>query len=121
MERGTWMHLVALGQGGYYVLSGLWALVDIRSFIAVTGPKTDIWLVKTVGALIVVIGVVLLVAAIGRRVTAEIMLLGVGAALSLATIEIVYVSVGRIAPIYLLDVAAELIIAGAWAMARTRG
>jgi hypothetical protein len=40
---------VALIQAAYYVGAGLWSLASIRTFEAVTGPKTDRWLVKTVG------------------------------------------------------------------------
>jgi hypothetical protein len=112
---------IALLQGGFYVATGVWALVDLDSFMAVTGPKADHWLVKTVGALVTVIGGVLLAAARNRRVTTEIMLLGIGSALSLAAIEVIYVSASRISSIYLLDTAAELGLAGAWALARRRG
>ena len=38
---------LAIGQGAYYALTALWALVHVRSFQAITGPKTDLWLVKT--------------------------------------------------------------------------
>jgi len=112
---------IALAQGAFYVATGVWALVDLDSFMAVTGPKADLWLVKTVGALVTLIGAVLLVAGRRSRVTSEIVLLAVGSALSLATIDVVYVSVGRISPIYLLDAAAEVGLAGAWAVARRRG
>jgi hypothetical protein len=53
---------LSLVQGAFYAATGLWALVDLDSFMAVTGPKTDHWLVKTVGILVTVIGGVLLVA-----------------------------------------------------------
>jgi hypothetical protein len=43
---------LAVAQGLVYVTSGLWPLVHLRSFEAITGPKTDRWLVKTIGALI---------------------------------------------------------------------
>jgi hypothetical protein len=112
---------VALVQGGFYVATGLWALVDLDSFMAVTGPKTDLWLVKTVGVLVTVIGGVLLSAGWRRRVTPDILLLGIGAALSLATIDVVYVFAGRISRIYLLDAVAEVGLAIAWALAKRRG
>lgn len=112
---------IAWVQGGFYVATGVWALVDLDSFMAVTGPKADHWLVKTVGALVTVIGGVLLAAARSRRVTPEIILLGIGSALSLATIDVVYVSAGRISSIYLLDAVAELGLAGAWVLARRHG
>ena len=47
--------ILALVQGAFYAATGLWALVDLGSFMAVTGPKTDHWLVKTVGILVTVI------------------------------------------------------------------
>ncbi|HEX2217859.1 MAG TPA: hypothetical protein VHG35_03595 [Gemmatimonadales bacterium] len=110
--------VVALIQGAFYVATGVWALVDLDSFMAVTGPKTDHWLVKTVGVLVTVIGAVLLVAWRTRRITGEIVLLAVGSALALAAIDVVYVSNGTIAPIYLLDAVAEVGLAGAWLLTR---
>ena len=43
-------------QGIFYVATGVWPIVHLRSFEAVTGPKLEGWLVKTVGALIAVVG-----------------------------------------------------------------
>jgi len=111
---------VALVQGGFYVVTGVWALVDLDTFMAVTGPKTDHWLVKTVGALVTVIGIVLLSAGWRRRVTRDVLLLGIGAALSLATIDVVYASAGRISRIYLLDAVVEGGLAVAWMLAKRR-
>jgi hypothetical protein len=106
--------VLALVQGVFYGATGLWALVDLDSFMAVTGPKTDHWLVKTVGTLVTVIGAVLLVAWRRGDVPFEVALLAIGSALSLATIDVVYVSSGTISPIYLLDAAAEVGLAVAW-------
>ncbi|SFN41891.1 hypothetical protein SAMN05421594_2707 [Chryseobacterium oleae] len=36
----------------YYFLTALWPLIHIESFLTVTGKKTDIWLVKTVGIIL---------------------------------------------------------------------
>src|SRR4051812_12998661 len=41
----------------YYLTTAIWALVDIEGFMQVTGPKTDIWLVKTVAVLLLAISV----------------------------------------------------------------
>ncbi len=60
---------LALLQGVFYVLTGIWPLLSIRTFERVTGPKVDRWLVKTVGVLVTVIGGVLLLAGSRRRVT----------------------------------------------------
>jgi hypothetical protein len=113
--------VVALVQGAFYVATGVWALVDLDSFMAVTGPKTDHWLVRTVGVLVTVIGAVLLLAWRTRRITGETVLLAVGSALSLAAVDVIYVSNGTISPIYLLDAVAEVGLAGAWLLTRRRG
>jgi hypothetical protein len=31
-----------LAHGGFYLLTGVWPLVHMPSFLAVTGPKTDL-------------------------------------------------------------------------------
>jgi hypothetical protein len=107
--------LLAMAQGAYYAATGVWALVDIDSFQAVTGPKVDQWLVKTVGVLVTVIGGALGLAGWRRRVTPEVRLLALGSALGLAGIDIYYVAKGRIARIYLADAASELAMAAGWA------
>ena len=66
--------------------------MHLPSFEAVTGPKTDDWLVKTVGVVVAVIGAVLVLAARQRRITPEIAVLGAGSALALAGIDLVYAS-----------------------------
>jgi hypothetical protein len=99
---------VAYVQAIYYVPSGIWPLVHMRSFEWVTGPKVDRWLVKTVGGLITVVGAVLGLGASSRRVTPEVRVLAVGSAVSLAMIDLVYVRRGRIRRIYTLDAIANL-------------
>jgi hypothetical protein len=104
-------------QGFYFFVTGVWPILSIRTFEAVTGPKTDRWLVKTVGVLIAVIGAVLIAAGLREAVTAEVALLAVGAALGLTGIDVWYVARRVIGPIYLLDAAAEVVLVGLWAAA----
>lgn len=92
-------------------------MIDIRTFQLVTGPKRDLWLVKAAGLLIGVIGSVLTLAGVRRRTTPEVALLGAGSALSLAAVDVVYVSRRVIPRVYLLDAAAELTLVGAWVAA----
>ena len=47
-------------QGLYTQATALWGLLHIESFMTVPGPKTDVWLVKTVSVLLVAIAVTLL-------------------------------------------------------------
>ena len=112
--------LLARVQGWFYVLTGVWAIVDIDSFQRVTGPKTDLWLVKTVGALVIVIGAALIAAAHERRFGLPVLIVAIGSALGLAAIDLVYVLGGRISPIYLLDAAAEIAIVLVWAAVWSR-
>lgn len=106
--------LLSRVQGWFYVLTGVWAIVDIDSFQRVTGPKTDLWLVKTVGVLVIVIGAALIAAAHERRFGLPLMVVAIGSPLGLAAIDLIYALGGRISAIYLLDAAAELVLAGAW-------
>lgn len=79
----------------------------MRSFERVTGPKTDRWLVKTVGTLALANGIVLGIAASRRRVSDDAVNLGVATALAFATIDTVYVLRRRISRIYLADAVLE--------------
>jgi hypothetical protein len=104
---------VALAQTLYFVPTGIWPIVHIRSFEWLTGAKVDRWLVKTVGGVVLAAGVGLGMATANRRLTPEIDVVAVGTAATLATIDIVYVHRRRISPIYLGDAALNLaLIAG---------
>ena len=67
----------------------------MRTFEAVTGPKADRWLVKTVGVLVAVIGVVLTMAGARRHVGPEPAALAAGSAAGLAAIDTIYATRGR--------------------------
>lgn len=86
----------------------------MSTFERVTGPKTDRWLVKTVGVLVTAIGGALAVAAAQRTVSPEARLLAVASAGGLTVIDLIYVAKGSIRPVYLLDAAAELALMGGW-------
>jgi hypothetical protein len=109
-------------QGIYYLVTGLWPLLSIRTFQMATGWKTDNstgleadhWLVMTVAALITVIGLVMLMAGLRHRVAAEIVILAVGAAFALLCIDVIYVARQVISPIYLADAAIEAVLVVCW-------
>jgi hypothetical protein len=90
----------------------------MRTFEAVTGPKVDRWLVKTVGVLVAVIGVSLLADA--RRPSRASMLLGVGSAAALGGVDVVYALRGRISKIYLADAVVETLLVTLWALGGRR-
>jgi hypothetical protein len=86
----------------------------MSTFLKVTGRKTDLWLVKTVGLILAVIGTVLIVAQVNGEINTSMVLLAVGSALSLALVEFIYVARRVISPIYLADAFIELILIGWW-------
>ncbi|MDQ6708282.1 MAG: hypothetical protein M3Z85_20175 [Acidobacteriota bacterium] len=111
---------IALGQGFFYVVSGLWPVFDRESFERVTGPKTDFWLVKTVGLLLTTAGGALIAAGLRRSVPPELKMVGAGSAASLSGIGFYYGTKGRISRIYLVDAMVQGGIAGLWIMASRR-
>lgn len=108
---------VALIQGIYFLVTGIWPLISMRTFLAVTGPKTDLWLVKTVGLILAVIGAVLMYAQMTATVNPPVVFLAIGAAASLALVEIIYVIKKVISPIYLGDAFVEIVLMIWWSVA----
>jgi hypothetical protein len=109
-ERG-----LAAGQGAFYAATGVWPLLHLRSFEAVTGPKRERWLVRTVGVLVATIGAALALGAGRGRIGPELRLLAGASAAGLAAIDGWYAGPRRrISPVYLADAAVELALAGAW-------
>jgi hypothetical protein len=98
------------GQAAYYILSGALPLVSRRAFEAITGKKTDFWLVQMVGLLAVSIGSTMALALMEDEDDESLALVGLStmAAASFAAIDVVHVARRRISPIYLLDAVAEV-------------
>ena len=100
------MRKAALAQGIYFIATGLWPIMHMRSFLAVTGPKTDTWLVKTVGGLIAAVGLALLVD--------ESKTLAIASAAALGAADAYFAGTGRISKVYLADAAVEAGLVCAW-------
>ena len=103
-------------QAIFYIATGVWPFISMRTFEGVTGPKVDRWLVKTVGALVAVIGCALGLASRRRQLAPEVVLVAAGSAAALAAIDTIYVAKRRISPVYLLDALAELALVTGWAL-----
>jgi hypothetical protein len=110
-----------LAQGGYYLLTGLWPILSIKTFQWVTGPKRDLWLVKTVGALIAAVSLPLLFSGWRGLTTPESFILAIGAAAALGMADVVYSVKRVISPVYLLDALVEGALIGAYAAAAFSG
>jgi hypothetical protein len=110
-------------QGVYFLLTGLWPIVDSDSFQLVTGRKTDHlitgreadhWMLDTIGALVAAVAVVLLRAAWRRQLSGDVALLAISTAGALLAIDVVYVARGVLAKIYLADAAVEAVLIAGW-------
>ena len=108
---------VALVQGSYFLFTGVWPLVSIGTFQEATGPKNDLWLVKTVGVVVAAIGAALVIAGMKSDFTPAIIFLGVASALGMACIDIFYVKQRVIAPVYLGDAIIQALLISWWAAA----
>jgi hypothetical protein len=103
------MQWILTGQGGYYFATGIWPLLSMRTFEAVTGPKTDDWLVQTVGTLAACIGAALLLGS--RRIppNRETLLLSAFSAAAFLGVDVVFVAMGTISTIYLVDAGVQIV------------
>ena len=110
-----WMMSVI--QGIYYIAIGLWPLVSMNTFLSVAGPKTDLWLLRTISMLISVIGFSLLLSARTGRLNASVLALALGSAAVLGWADAYYSLTGIIWPIYLLDGVAEAVLIVGWCVA----
>jgi hypothetical protein len=113
--------LLLIVQGFYTFIVGLWAIIDIDSFMEITGPKTDIWLVKTVSYFFVVIGLTL-VAHLREpdKPVFPAIILGCLVSAGLAVIDFFYSSRNTISFIYASDGIIELFFLIGWIIVLVR-
>jgi hypothetical protein len=117
--KDQWRWRLLAFQSGYYGVTGIWPILHLPSFEAITGPKTDDWLVHMVGLLAVAIGVVLGVATARNRVRSpEVVLLAATSAAAFAAIDLWYGSSGRISPVYLADAGLQVCLIGGLLLTR---
>lgn len=100
-------------QAAYYIATGVFPFVSRRAFEAITGRKTDWWLVQMVGLLAFTNGLALAAGAGDEEPSPETIALSLLSALSFAAIDTVYALQGRISPVYLADAAVEVALIAA--------
>lgn len=97
-------------QACYYLATGAAPFVSRRLFEAVTGPKTDWWLVQMVGLLAITSGAAVAVGSRSEKPSPETLAMAALSAASFAAIDIVHSLRGRISKVYLCDAAVELLL-----------
>jgi hypothetical protein len=106
--------LLFLIQCSYFFTMALWPIVDIESVVAITGPRTDIWLVKTVASLQMAISLTMALCIFirpDRRLTFP---LGIITALAFILVDLYSVMTGVTLKIYLADAAIEFCFLMNW-------
>ena len=101
-------------QGIYTLLTALWALIDIESFMVLTGPKTDVWLVKTVSIVLLAFSLGLITQIFIRSNPLLVIIPAMINSIGLAGIDFYYSSLGTISGIYRADGILEIVFAIIW-------
>jgi hypothetical protein len=109
--KTCWLILV---QSIYLMITAIWPLLSIDSFMAITGYKTDTWLVMTVAALLLAVSLCMALYLVIRTDRRPAALLGMCTAVALVSIDVYYVAHRIISKIYLLDAAIQLVILVSW-------
>lgn len=89
-------------------------MVDIHSFMQITGTKTDIWLVKTVAVLLLPMAICFLLGIRKYRENFIIIILGLTSSIGLAFIDFYYSFNDTISNIYLADGFLQIIFILLW-------
>ncbi len=114
MTIHTFFNYLSKFQGVYTLLTACWPLVDIETFMKVTGPKTDTWLVKTVAVLLVAIATIFLLASRVKKDHWLVIILGMTSSLGLLVIDFYYTASDTIRWVYALDGVLQTIFLLCW-------
>jgi hypothetical protein len=107
------LRLLVLFQGLYYTVTGIWPLLHMASFMFITGPKTDLWLVRMVGLLALCSGVCFLYCRFRDHYPNMFFILAISNTIAFAAIDITYSIAGIISTIYLADAVLQLALISA--------
>lgn len=101
-------------EGFFYLLTGLWPLFHLPSYIRMTGCNADSWQLATVGALLTLNGFSFLLESRSRMISKSIIALAIAVPVILLWVDVFYVFSGVIAPIYMIDAMVENLILIGW-------
>ena len=107
---------IIIAQSTYIMVTAVWPILDIETFMAITGRKTDLWLVKTVGALLIPVATCLssyLFIGSDRR---PALVLGTLTSISFIIIDFHYALNDIISDVYLVDGVIQLLFLLAWGL-----
>jgi hypothetical protein len=94
-------------QGIYYLVTAIWPLIHLDSFIAIVGPKADMFQFYTTMLLIIVIALALLLS-LGHEKTKSTLALAIFSPIAFIIVEFAFRNAIR--PVFFLDFAIEAFI-----------
>jgi hypothetical protein len=92
----------------------VWPIIDIESFMLVTGYKTDVWLVKTVGAILISISLCMATHLFIRTDHVPVVVLCIASSIAFISIDFYYTLNDTISDIYIADGALQIFFLIAW-------
>jgi hypothetical protein len=92
----------------------VWPIIDIESFMLVTGYKTDVWLVKTVGAILISISLCMATHLFIRTDHVPVVVLCIASSIAFISIDFYYALNDTISDIYIADGALQIFFLIAW-------
>lgn len=101
-------------QSLYYLTTALWPIFHIESFMFITGYKQDVWLVKTVGALLIPVAATLASYSFAKSLDRPALILGIGTCISFIGVDFYYSLSKIISRIYMLDGFLQMALLGVW-------
>jgi hypothetical protein len=106
--------ILILAQGSYLLSIGLWVLLDSRSFIALTGFQEELWMLKTVSVLWIVISLTLFFPLFTNSNTLHASFTGALTSLALLLVDLYYYYTGPGNDAYLADAVVEASLLSLW-------
>ncbi|MGC4069250.1 MAG: hypothetical protein QM784_32295 [Polyangiaceae bacterium] len=88
----------------------------MQSFVAVTGPKVNLWLVQAFGMIVLAHGVVMILLPLLGVIEVSLIVFGLASASMLAFIDAYFAFGNVISKVYLLDGAFELGVVICWVL-----
>lgn len=98
----------------YTFITAVWPLIDIESFMLVTGYKTDLWLVKTVGAILVSVSLCMATHLFIRTDHIPVVVLAITSSIAFICIDFYYALNDTISDIYMADGALQILFLTGW-------
>ena len=115
METTPLTRYLIIAHGLYLTIGGLWPLFYLQGFEAVTGPKVEDFLVRTIALILLLTAVVLFLQLRKPKAEQSAIAMAAGVSFILGLVGIITAAGGWIRPIYFADGAIHLLFAMSWA------